>query len=487
MIAKLNKEKLNVIAHKLGVPEGIDGYLNMTTEDVRLSFCFEKADKLECILTQVLFDSLVYDELNDKQIDELNLYKLFFTGLGNDHFYFNESFLRNDIKESITLNDYCKRDYFYQQLALIEQSSSLDIQDYQFTCDYWVRFINDKQELVYATLRSADSELYWALEEEANTFIEQYIPHNISLVEHSTTIESDLIECEILTEAYGNEIALNQLNLNSRSIINELTSHYQKSLIHDVPCVWSSDGFDDRGSRYNTYIANNRSAAERIFLRDFETSLNQLMTQAPWNVPENPDYSNILKRRLMLSSETEWLFGDENKRNLLDFTYKFAEKAHQGQLIEGRGGKPYFNHLIDVVQLLTYEVNVINVQVLVSAYLQGIFENTQVKPADIQLHFGQNVYKMVRALSDDNTPTLKHRKDEPIDCLADASDSIKLIKLAVHCSNIRSISDDWDQEFLPQYLKLSYAVASQCFHLSPTLTRIYENSFSIALKKIKAN
>ena len=94
---------------------------------------------------------------------------------------------------------------------------------------------------------------------------------------------------------------------------------------------------------------------------------------------------------------------------------------------------------------------------------------------------------MVRALSDDNTPTLKHRKDEPIDCLADASDSIKLIKLAVHCSNIRSISDDWDQEFLPQYLKLSYAVASQCFHLSPTLTRIYENSFSIALKKIKAN
>ncbi|MFT5294889.1 MAG: hypothetical protein ACI9VT_000909 [Psychroserpens sp.] len=484
MIAKLNKEKLNVIAYRLEIAESIDGYDNMTSEDVRLSFFFHKTDKLEDILTQVLFDTLVYEDFNDEQTDEFNLYKLFFTGIGNSHFYFNESFLKNDIKDSISLDDYCQRDHAYQQLAIFEQSPNYEIKNYHFSCDYWVRFINHKHELVYATLRSADSELYWALEEATNKFIEHYIPHEISMVEHSAQPESELIHCDLITEANGREVVLDELKSYSRSIINELISHYEKSLTHDKPCVWYRKGVDDRGSRYNTYIANNSITAERIIFRDFEASLNELLIQEPWATPENIDYTSNLKRRLMLSSVSEFVFGDDNKRKVLDFTYEFAKAAHQGQAIKGKGGEPYINHLTEVVLLLTNEVNVTNAQVLVAAYLHDILEDTQVKPADIQLHFGHDVLKIVEALSDDKTLSLKQRRNKQIKYIQTASDNIKLIKLADHCSNIGSIPDKWDVERIMEYLKFSYAVASQCFYLSPALTLIYEKCFSIALKKI---
>jgi DNA-binding ferritin-like protein (Dps family) len=410
----INKEKLHVIAHRLGIAKSIDDNNNTTSEEVRLSLCFSKAETLKDILIQVLFGTLVYEDLNDEQTDEFNLYKLFFTGIGNSFFYFNESFLKNDIKESISLDDYCQRDHAYQQLATLENLPTYDIKDYHFSCDYWIRFINNKQELVYATLCSASSELYWLLEEEANEFIECYIPHKISMLEQNQTPESELIECELITDANGKEDLLDELKKGSRIIINELTSHYEKSLTDDEACVWYREDIEERGSRYSTYIANNSMAAERIILRDFEKSINELLIQGPWSTPKDIDYTLYLKQRLMLLNVSDFAFGEENKHKLLDFTHEFAKIAHQGQIRKGNGGEPYINHLTEVVSLLSNEAKVSNVQVLVAAYLHDILEETQVNPTDIQLLFGQDVLEMVDNLSDDKSLSLKQRRDQQI-------------------------------------------------------------------------
>lgn len=160
--AKLKPKLVKLITEKLNVEVKIKGLVNDSDESTRLAFIFEQSTDLDCAISQVLFNK-PYDpdeELSTEHTNEFNLYLLFFKGIGGNNFYFNESSLIDDIKHSVTLNDYCQRDHVYQQSAFAKETENYQIKNYQFSCDYWVRYINIAHELVYATVRSADMDLY---------------------------------------------------------------------------------------------------------------------------------------------------------------------------------------------------------------------------------------------------------------------------------------------------------------------------------------
>ena len=211
----------------------INGLINESDENTRLYYLFEDRHNLDNAISQVLFKK-PYDaeeELSNEHVNALNTYKLFFKGIGESHFLFNESSIIEDIRMSRTLNDYCQRDHAYQAKCFAQHSGNYNKQPYSFSCDYWIRYINKNHELVYATLRSADMDLHWLLEDHARELVEQAIPQSIDMTELDTDVEEleetkgeeETTEMKITVNADGKEQQLAELERFCRENIKQLT------------------------------------------------------------------------------------------------------------------------------------------------------------------------------------------------------------------------------------------------------------------------
>lgn len=161
-----------------------------------------------------------------------------------------------------------------------------------------------------------------------------------------------------------------------------------------------------------------------------------------------------------------------------------ASIAHQSQTRKGDGGAPYVNHLIEVAFLLSEVAKVDDVSILQAAVLHDILEDTDTTKDELLKTFKNEIIEYVEAVTDDKTLSLSERRQKQIEHMATASNGIKLIKLADHCSNVASIPPNWNRDRINGYLEWSFQVASRCFDASIELAELYNDRYSESKRKL---
>ncbi|MBU2869732.1 hypothetical protein [Colwellia sp. E2M01] len=273
----LSEDVISHIARILGIERYIKGKLSAIPEEARLDWIFETTDSLKNAIYQTLF-SKSYDEtidISNEEQDRVNLYYLFFVGVGKQHFYFNEACMREDIERSKTLNDYCYYDYQYQQQVFADYEAERQVSPYTFRCSYWIRYIKANSQLVYATLRSLDDELYWELDELGSELIQQYIPHEYNL--HPSKEEQDELSHEMITHVNGKDDLLRHYQEVNRLLRNELVDSFKQYQVSAEPFIVIQDTVDDRKAYYQNIIISNQKMAQKFELRNFESCINKYL------------------------------------------------------------------------------------------------------------------------------------------------------------------------------------------------------------------
>jgi len=316
----LSHQLIKRIAAKLTPPVHVNGFINESDEETRLALLYG-GNELNNAISTVLFNKPydIDEELGTEQLNEFNLYRLFFEGIGESHFYFNESTLIEDIRESITLNDYCQRDHNFQQQSFVKECENYEPKPYTFSCDYWVRYINKYHELVYATLRSADRDLYWQLDALSFALIDEAIEHTIEMnpsecdSNNYEPNDQETIPYDIIVDANGKEQQLAQLQEYCRATINELTSDYAKQVANDVPSISIRCEVDEQTDNYLIFVANNEQAAKQIHLRTFEKSVTEF--HAP-DQSSHQQHEKVLNKFTCLFAEKMKILTKENKNDV---------------------------------------------------------------------------------------------------------------------------------------------------------------------------
>lgn len=150
-----------------------------------------------------------------------------------------------------------------------------------------------------------------------------------------------------------------------------------------------------------------------------------------------------------------------------------AALRHADQRRKGLRAEPYINHLIEVVWLLAVRGDVTDEELLAAAALHDIVEDTETGLAEIGERFGPAVAGLVAAVTDDKSLPKARRKQLQIERMADASDRVRLLKLADHTSNVQSLPEAWPRERQVEYLQWSWQVTAQCFGLNSGLEQEY--------------
>ncbi len=306
----LSSKLIKRIAAKLTPPVHVNGFINKSDEETRLVILF--GNGLNDAISDVLFNK-PYDidkALGTEHQNEFNLYRMFFEGIGGSHFYFNESALIEDIKGSITLNDYCQRDHAFQQKVMAQESKEYKGKQYTFSCDYWIRYINQSHELVYATLRSADRDLYWQLEDLSTQLIDNAIEHTVELKpsecdsKNNEPNDQETTPFDIVIDANGKEQQLAELQEYCRITIDKLTDRYLKGIVSDAPSISIRCEDDEHTEQYFIFVVNNEQAAKQIHLRDFEKSVIQFESLS----------QNIHQQHEKVIDEFKYLFKTKMKK-----------------------------------------------------------------------------------------------------------------------------------------------------------------------------
>jgi len=111
---------------------------------------------------------------------------------------------------------------------------------------------------------------------------------------------------------------------------------------------------------------------------------------------------------------------------------KYAIDAHEGQKY---GKFPYIVHLIDVHAVLL-EFNVKDQDILASAFLHDLLEDTEFHYSDVKKLFGHEIAEIVYAITDEKGRNRKERKDKTWPVLI-LNDKAVILKQADMIANIR--------------------------------------------------
>lgn len=283
--AILSPEIVNKVASVLNLTNQIIGLDNQLSEHERFKLYETEVDKdsLSNAVCLALYNTPYNDDddvYSEAQIDELNLYKLFFTGVGKDYFFLNECDGWCDITTCLTLADYCKQQHELQQTLRFESDEAFAKTDYQFSCGYWVRFIQHDNMLYYANVHSADCELYWILEEILNDFIDEVVPHQwVEGENNNKEDEHGFIEWDMHIDAHGHEALYDFLLMQGKLLINQQVSDIANELAQQPPITMSVLSDDNNDTKNLTIVVNNQQAAETIYFRDFIATVRSIEQQ----------------------------------------------------------------------------------------------------------------------------------------------------------------------------------------------------------------
>jgi (p)ppGpp synthase/HD superfamily hydrolase len=117
--------------------------------------------------------------------------------------------------------------------------------------------------------------------------------------------------------------------------------------------------------------------------------------------------------------------------HLMDDAVDFAVRWHADQTRPA--GEPYVEHLLEVVTVLVDGLGVTDIDILRTAVLHDVVEDTDCSLDEVRLQFGDRVAELVGWVTkaDDRTAYLERLKDAPADAL--------LVKLADRLSNVQRL------------------------------------------------
>jgi|SRR5581483_1187476 (p)ppGpp synthase/HD superfamily hydrolase len=120
---------------------------------------------------------------------------------------------------------------------------------------------------------------------------------------------------------------------------------------------------------------------------------------------------------------------------------EFAAHAHAGQYRKGTR-IPYIVHPLAVARILIE--NDAPEDVVLASVLHDVIEDTPVTLAQVRANFGENVARLVEAMSEpDRSDTWENRKRDTLEFLETAPPEVLLIKVADQLDNIRGIREDY--------------------------------------------
>jgi len=158
----------------------------------------------------------------------------------------------------------------------------------------------------------------------------------------------------------------------------------------------------------------------------------------------------------------------ENTVNKVFKALELAAARHRKQLRKGAEQRPYINHPINVITILT-EFHETDPDILAAAALHDVIEDTatgQKEINNISAHleeqFGERVLNIVLEVSDDKELPYQKRKELQITNTPGLSSEAKKIKIADKICNIKDMIADpppvWSRERKITYLDWSQKV-----------------------------
>jgi GTP diphosphokinase / guanosine-3',5'-bis(diphosphate) 3'-diphosphatase len=135
---------------------------------------------------------------------------------------------------------------------------------------------------------------------------------------------------------------------------------------------------------------------------------------------------------------------------------KFGAHRHRWQKRKDAEQTPYFNHPIDVAEILWRVGAVRDMAILTAALLHDVIEDTETKAEDVEHDFGKVVLSLVLEVSDDKSLPKETRKELQVQHAPNLSAGAKLIKIADKMCNIKDVTysppPNWSIERRMEYM-----------------------------------
>jgi (p)ppGpp synthase/HD superfamily hydrolase len=143
---------------------------------------------------------------------------------------------------------------------------------------------------------------------------------------------------------------------------------------------------------------------------------------------------------------------------------RFAAEKHAQQKRKGENGEPYFNHLLEVAELIAASSPNLDVELVMAAFLHDTVEDTSVTLQELKQRFGKDVADLVAEVTDDKSLPKEIRKQLQVEHTPEKSSRAQTLKLADKISNLRAIISSppvgWSRERKQQYFKWALQVVS---------------------------
>jgi (p)ppGpp synthase/HD superfamily hydrolase len=118
---------------------------------------------------------------------------------------------------------------------------------------------------------------------------------------------------------------------------------------------------------------------------------------------------------------------------------KFGAHKHRWQRRKDAEQTPYFNHPINVAEILWGIGGVRDITILSAAPLHDVIEDTETLPEEVERDFGKVVRSLILEVTDDKSLAKETRKELQVQHAPHLSPGAKLIKIADKICNIKDV------------------------------------------------
>jgi (p)ppGpp synthase/HD superfamily hydrolase len=143
---------------------------------------------------------------------------------------------------------------------------------------------------------------------------------------------------------------------------------------------------------------------------------------------------------------------------------RFAAEKHAQQKRKGQNAEPYFNHLLEVAELIAASSRDLDVELMMAAFLHDTVEDTGVTLQELEQRFGKDVAALVAEVTDDKSLPKETRKQLQVEHTPEKSPRAQTLKLADKISNLRAVVASppvgWSLERKRQYFEWARQVIS---------------------------
>jgi (p)ppGpp synthase/HD superfamily hydrolase len=163
---------------------------------------------------------------------------------------------------------------------------------------------------------------------------------------------------------------------------------------------------------------------------------------------------------------------------------RFAAEKHAQQRRKGENGEPYFNHLLEVAELIAASDRDLDVELVMAAFLHDTVEDTGVTLPELEQHFGKDVAALVGEVTDDKSLPKETRKQLQVEDSHKKSARAQTLKLADKISNLRAIIASpplgWSLERKRQYFEWARQVISGIEAPNPFLKAEFDKAYQLS-------